>query len=181
MKENHHSGAGGLGQGAGIEDRLMVTVGCRRGVAIAARGRRNLASGHAVDLVVEHHAGDVQIAPAGVDQVIAADRQAVAVAGDDDHFKIGPRQFQTGGERQRAAVGDMEGVGVDIGTEPPRTTDAANKRQPILVDVEFIDRPQQRAQRDAVPATRAQEVRKQVLAQVLNCLFASLTLGQLLY
>lgn len=102
-----------------------------------------------------------------MDQVIAADREAVAVAGDHDHFEIGARQFQAGGGGQRAAMGNVKGISVDISAEPPRASDARNEGQPVLVDAEVVDPPQQRSQRDTVTATRAQEMRKQVFAQVI--------------
>ena len=47
--------------------------------------------------------------------MIAADRQTVAIAGDDDDMQIGTRQRQARRIGQRPAVRDMEGVGVDIG------------------------------------------------------------------
>ena len=49
------------------------------------RRRRVLALGQAVDPVVEQHDVQVQVAADGVHQVVAADRQPVAVAGDDPH------------------------------------------------------------------------------------------------
>ena len=58
------------------------------------RGRRVLPLGQAVDAVVEQHDFDVDIAADGVHQVVAADRQAVAVAGDDPHRSVGPADFQ---------------------------------------------------------------------------------------
>ena len=162
-----HAGARRLGQRAGVEHGLVVTVRRRRRVTLVARGRRYLAAGHAVDFVVQHHASDVEIAPAGVDQMIAADRKTVAVAGNHDHFEVRPRELQAGGEGQRTAVGDVERIGIDIVAEPARAANARDENQPVLVDFEFVDRPQQRAQRDAVTAARAQEMREQVFAQVI--------------
>ena len=52
------------------------------------RGRRVLALGQAVDLVVEQEDLDVHVAAEGVDQVVAADGQAVAVAGDDPDLQV---------------------------------------------------------------------------------------------
>jgi len=50
------------------------------------RGRRRvLALGERVDAVVEHHDVDVQIPAQGVDKVVAADGEAIAVAGRHPH------------------------------------------------------------------------------------------------
>jgi hypothetical protein len=93
--------------------------------------------------------------------------QAIAVAGDNDDFEIGSRQLEAGGKRQRPPVSDVKGIGVDIGAEPARASDAGNEGQPVLVDIELVDRPQQRAQGDTVTASRAQEMREHVFTQVI--------------
>ncbi len=106
----------GVERGFGIAQR-----GGRREHALGGGGR-DLAAGHAVDLVVEHQAGHLQVATAGVDQVVAADRQAVAVAADHDHVQVGPRQCQPGRVGEWPAVRDVEGVRVDVGRQAgPRT------------------------------------------------------------
>ena len=64
-------------------------------VLLAQRRRgRILALGQAVNAVVEQDDVDIEVAADGVHQVIAADRQAVAVARDDPHVQIGPHGFQ---------------------------------------------------------------------------------------
>ena len=147
--------------------RLLIAERRGGGQPRLRGGRRHLAAGHAVDLVVEHQAGELEIAPAGVDQMIAADRQTIAVAGDDDDMQIGTRQRQAGRIGERPAVRDMEGVGVDIGRQPPGAADAGDDRELVLVDAEIVDRPQQRAQRDAMAATGAEEVRHHLRAEII--------------
>ncbi len=78
--------------------------------------------------------------------MIAADRQAIAVAGDDDDGQVGTGEFQPGGEGERPAVRGVVGVGVDIGADAARTADAGNDRELVLVEAQLMDRPQQRAQ-----------------------------------
>ena len=137
------SGAGRGCQRAGVEMRLLIAERSRRGQPRLRRGRRHLAAGHAVDLVVEHQAGQLEIAPAGVDQMIAADGETVAVAGDDDDMQIGTRQREAGRIGQRPAVRHMESIGVDIGRQPPGAANAGDDREFVLVDAEIVDRPQQ--------------------------------------
>ena len=59
-----------------------------------------------------------------MDQVIAADRQGIAVAGDDPHAEIGIGQFDGRSDRWRAAVDSMKSVGVHVIGEPAGTADA---------------------------------------------------------
>ncbi len=61
----------------------------------------------------------------------------------------------------------MEGVGVDIGRQPSGTANAGDNRELVLIDAEVVDRPQQRPQGDAMPATRAEEVRHHLLAEIV--------------
>ena len=52
----------------------------------------------AVDLVVEQQDVQIDVAPQRVHQVIAADGQAVAVAGDDPDIQFGIGQLHAGGD-----------------------------------------------------------------------------------
>ena len=99
--------------------------------------------------------------------MVAADRQAVAVAGDDDDRQIGPRELQPGREGERPAVRGVEGVGVDIGADAARAADARDHRELVLVDAQLVHRPQQRAQRDAVAAAGAHEMRHHLQPQIV--------------
>ena len=56
----------------------------------------------------------VHVAAQRVDQVVATDRQHVAVAGDDPHVEVGARQRDAGGDRRRAAVDAVHAVGVHV-------------------------------------------------------------------
>ena len=67
----------GLNGGVDRAERRRLRLQAQR------RRRRVLALGQAVDLVVEQDDLQVHVAPQRVDHVVAADRQAVAVAGDD--------------------------------------------------------------------------------------------------
>ncbi len=163
----HEARPGGLGQGAGIEARLVVALGRGGGEPLLGGGGGDLAPGHAIDLVVEHDAGEVQVAAAGMDQVVAPDGQAVPVPGDHDHLQVRPGQLQPRGESQGPAVGHVQGIGVNIGGQPARAADAGDHRQPVLADAQLVHRPQQRAQRDAVPAAGTEKVGKLAQADVV--------------
>ena len=99
--------------------------------------------------------------------MIAADGEAIAIAGDDDDMQIGTRQRQARRISERPAVRHVERIGVDIGRQPPGAANAGNNRELVLVDLEIMDRPQQRAQRDAVAAARAKEVRHHLRTEII--------------
>ena len=70
-------------------ERLIDRAERRRARPLAPRARRRvLALRQPVDLVVEEENRDVHVAPQRVDEVVAADRQRVAVAGDDPHGEV---------------------------------------------------------------------------------------------
>ena len=85
---------------SGWNERMPVPPGESFVVPVGLGGRRRLALGHAVDVVVHHDVGQVDVAPAGVQEVVAADRVAVAVAAGDEHREIGPRDLESGGRRR---------------------------------------------------------------------------------
>ena len=45
--------------------------------------------------------------------MVAADRETVAVAAEQEHVEIGPGETNAGGERDRAAVNEVRAVAVD--------------------------------------------------------------------
>ena len=74
--------------------------GCGREAAF--RGcRAALTTGHTVDLVVHADDREVNVAPAGMDEVVAADGSHVTVAGKDDHIQVWVCHLDTGGKGNR--------------------------------------------------------------------------------
>ena len=92
------------------------------------RRRRVLPLGQAVDPVVEQQDRQVDVASQRMDQVVAADRQRVAVTGDDPHRQVLAGQRQAGRDGRRAAVDRVETVGLQVVREPARAADAADER-----------------------------------------------------
>src|SRR5690606_17936745 len=126
----------------------------RRGRADAA-GRRVLPLGEAVDLVVEQHDLHVHVTAQHVHQVVAADRQAIAVAGDqpDVEFRIG--ELDTGRERRRAAVDRVEAVAFDVVGEAARAADTADEHGLRRIGADLRKRALHRLEDRVVAATRA--------------------------
>src|SRR6185437_5514665 len=88
---------------------------------------RILALGEAVDLIVEEQDLEIDVAAQHMDQMVAADRQTVAVARYHPYVKLGPRDFQPGRDRRCAAVNRMEAVSVHVIRKTARTSDARDE------------------------------------------------------
>ncbi len=101
-----------------------------------SRGGGVLALGEAVDPVVEEQDRHVHVAAQGVDQVVAADGERVAVTGDDPHREVGPRGGQPGRDRGRATVDRVHPVGVEVVREPRRAADAGDERDVLAAQPE---------------------------------------------
>ena len=129
--------------------------GRRLGDLALLRGRRVLALGQPVDLVVEEQDGDVDVAAQGVDEVVAADRQGVAVAGDDPHVEVGPGHGQPGGHRRGPAVDGVHAVGVHVIGEAGRAADAGHEDGVLAPHPELGHEHLHGGQDGVVPAARA--------------------------
>ena len=93
---------------ARVDGRLRIAPVRGLGLVAGRRRGRGLALRQAVDLVVHHEVRDVEVAARGVEEVVAADRDAVAVAADRDDVELRPRELDTARERERAAVDAVE-------------------------------------------------------------------------
>ena len=91
------------------------------------RGWRVLALGQAVDLVVEEQDLERDVPAQRVDQVVAADRQRVAVTGHDPHRQVGPRGRHAGGQGGRAAVDAVHPVRVHVVDEAAGAADPCDE------------------------------------------------------
>ena len=128
----HEGGAGPQGQLHGIEGIIDRTV--RRGLGLLSPrgGGRVLTLGQPVDLVVEQDDLHAHVAAQRVDHVVAADRQAVAVAGDepDVEFRIG--QFHPRRNRRRPAMDGVKAVGRHVIGKARGAADAGDGYNVVL-------------------------------------------------
>ncbi len=167
------AGAGGDGQFADREGRLNIPVGGGGGASAEGCGRAVLAAGHAVNGIVDHQGSDADVAPGGVDEVVPADRQGVAVAHDGDHFHVGSGDLQTGGKGQGAAVGGVQGVEVHVDGHARRAADAGHQGHIVVLQTEVVDGADQCAHHHADAAAGAPDGGELlVLAQLLQGLAA---------
>ena len=90
-----------------------------------------------------------------MDQVIAADREHVAVTADHPHVQIGPRHRQTGGDRRRSAVDAVHAVGVHVVREPGSAADARDEHRVVRFGTEARHQHPHRREDGVVAAARA--------------------------
>ena len=117
---------------------LVDGAGRRRARPLPARARRRvLPLRQPVDLVVEEEDRDVHVAPQGVDEVVAADRERVAVSGDDPDGEVGTRGGEPGRDRGRAAVDRVHPVRLHVVREAGGAADAGDEDDALARDAEL--------------------------------------------
>src|SRR4029453_17541178 len=79
---------------------------------------------------------DVDVAPQGVDQVVATDRQGVAVTRHHQHVQVGPGQGQSRGDGRCPAVDGVHPGGVHVVREAGRPADAGHEHRVLAADAE---------------------------------------------
>ena len=154
-------GVDGAGHEAGLcaqRERDRVERGvqrperCRLGHLALLRRGRVLALGQPVDAVVEQQDLDVHVAPQRVDEVIAADRQRVAIPGDHPDRQVRAGGGQPGRDGRRAPVDRVHPVAVHVVRQPGRAADARDHHQVLPGDLQLGQERLERGQ-DRVVAT----------------------------
>jgi hypothetical protein len=99
-----------------------------RGVAFqpAWRGWRGLVLGQAIDLIVVQQHGHVHVVADRMQPVRGTDAATIAVAGGDKDMQVGAADLDAFGDRQGAAMGAVEPIGVHVMRQPRRTADPGN-------------------------------------------------------
>ncbi len=125
----HEPGTGAEGEQA-RRDRMLDRPLRRGGRTRPLAGRgRVLALGQTIDLIIEEQDLHVHVAPQDVQRVIAADGQAVAVAGDHPHVELGIGELHARGDCRRAAVNGVEAVRRQIIRKARRTADPRDEHR----------------------------------------------------
>ena len=148
----HHGGPGAHGHLADGKGVFHVAVPRSGGLRPIRRGRRVLAAGHAVDIVVDDDGGQIQVAPGRMDKVVATDGGGVAVTHNHDHLELWIGQFHACGKGQGPAVGGVEGVEIHVHAQAAGAADPGYQDDIIFFKPGAVDGPDQRPQDDAVAA-----------------------------
>ena len=169
----------GMGQLAEVEGGLDVAVHARRRLVAEVRRGAHLAAGHAVDRVVEDERREVDVAPRGVDEVVAADGRAVAVAHGDDDVQRRIGGLDPGGDRQGAAVGGVHRRVVQVGADAAAAADAGDDHDLLGVELEAEDGVDERPRDGAVGAARAPQRLGGAQVRLISAVVCGLMRGSL--
>ena len=122
-----------------IDGLVEGAPGVGLGFEAERRGGRCLLFRQAVNGVIHDDVGHAWIFAGGVDEVVAADGEAVAVSAEDEDMQIVAAETDASGKGERAAVDVMAAVGVDEIREARRTTDAGERDDFFLRVIEFLE------------------------------------------
>ena len=145
----------GQGQADRIDGLLDVSEWHTFRLHTFSAGRRGLACGQTINLVVHRDVQQIDIPAHRVDKVIAADSESVTVAACDDYAEVVIRKLDAGRHRQRAAVKRMHAVSVNESRQVRRTSNPADGDNIVGLDLEFDKRLLERRQHTEIAATGA--------------------------
>src|SRR4030042_5795353 len=126
------------GEIAEIEGSLGTAVRGCRGETSHRGVRASLATGHPVNLVVHADNSQVNVPPAGMDEMITADCSQVTVTGYDHDMEVRVCEFHPGCKGNCPPVRGVEGVGDDITRGTGRTPDAGNKDRILFLPCHLL-------------------------------------------
>ena len=107
-------------------------------VTLPSLGRRRvLPLREPVDAVVEEEDLEIHVATQRVDEMVAADRQGVAVTRDDPDREIRSRHGEAGRDRRRAPVDRVHPVGLHVVREARRAADPGDEDDPLALEAEL--------------------------------------------
>ena len=95
-----------------------------------------------------------------MDKVVAPDGRGIAVAHDDDHLELGVGQLHARGKGECTAVRGVECIDVHVNGQPPGTADPGDQDDFVLFVAAAVNGANQRAQKDAIAASRAPDMRE---------------------
>src|ERR1019366_9399448 len=136
-----------------------------RGNDLGGSGRPGLAAGHGIGEIIDADHLDVHIAARGVNEVVAADGEQVAIAGVDHHLQLRVGELESGGEGDGAPVGGVEAVQVGVSGDATRAADTGDDGDLVQVQLGALQRPGEAVHRGADAAGRAPYVRHAVHAE----------------
>jgi hypothetical protein len=129
------------GEADRVEGVIDRTHRRRGGHHVESRRRRVLALREAIHAIVEEEDLEVEVAPDRVKQVVAADRQPVAIPRHHPHRELGTAGLDSRGERRGASVNRVEAIRVHVVREAARATDARNEHHVLARDAELWHQP----------------------------------------
>ena len=156
----NEAGACCFSQSADIEWIFNIAKWRGAGFVIERRGRRYLPAGHAVNIIIEQHHSDVDIASRRMNIMIAANRGGIAIASNDDDRHFWLHHFHARGKSNRPAVSRVQRIEIHIARQSAGTANARHHTNFIIRQPNPIDRPQHGFQHNAIAAARTPDQRQ---------------------
>jgi hypothetical protein len=113
---------------------------------------------HTVDAIVNDDGCYTDIAPGGMDEMIAANRHRIPISHDGDHFHFWSGDFQPGSERQRTPMRGVDGVEIHVDWHTSGAANPRNQGYFIFFHSNSINCPNQSPHHDAYATTGAPHV-----------------------
>ncbi len=155
MGARDEGGAGGE-QFLDRVDRLIDGAGgIGLGLAAEGRGGRGLLLRQAIDEVVHDDVGQVDVLARAVLEVIAADRERVAIAAEEEDVQVRPREADAGGQRDRAPVDEVAAVGIDEIGEAGGAADAGESDDVLVRELAALEHLVERGEHGEIAAAGA--------------------------
>lgn len=135
----------------------MVDAAARSGFGhlTLATGGRVLPLGQAVYLVIEEQYRHVEVAAQGLNQLVPANAQGIAVAGYNPDLKVGIGQLNARGHRRSPTVQRMHSVAVDVVGQSAAAANSADQHGAVWVGPSACEHFGKLLEDAVVPATRA--------------------------
>ena len=151
----NESRAGSQGNPDWVEGPLRRPVWGRLRDLAHLRGGRELALREPVDAVIEENDVQVHVAAHGVQQMVAADAQPVAVACNDKDRQFWARSLEASREGEGAAVDAVEAVSLHVVRKTAGAANAADEDNVFARDLELRQHLLHLGEDGVVPATGA--------------------------
>src|SRR3989449_148445 len=148
-------GPGGQGERNGVHWRFDVTEGHAFRFHADPAGGRGLASREAVDLIVHDDVEQIDVAAHGVDKVVAADTETVAVTASHQYCQIVIGKLHPSRHRQRPAVQSVHAIGINETGKVGRTADATDGDHVMVRDLQLHEGFLYRSKHTEIAAARA--------------------------
>ena len=87
--------------------------------------------------------------------MVSANREGIAVAAENEHMQIWPRERNAAGKGQRASVNVMGAVGLDKIRKPARATDAGDGGYFLVPHLALFDELEIQREHGEIAAARA--------------------------
>jgi len=119
-----------------------------------------LSPGHAIDLIVNNEAGNINIAAGGVNQMVSANGYGIAIAHDGDYLELRLGQLYPGSKGECPTMGGMKGIEIDIDRQTPGAPDTGDKDYLVFAVSDSVNDSDQGAHKDTDPAASTPDVRE---------------------